>query len=127
MKPRFPGNEKIIEMSVATAAARPHDALLAHIGTTDELAVRIRAELTTKGYAVVPAVFTREECAAHLDLLWQYVEALNPKVRRDDRDSWYPRPRQRGTANGKGRQEGEDHTADDPWPHTGWKSFSDML
>ena len=98
--------------------SRGHNALLAHISTSDELALRVRTKLTTEGYVVVPGVFTREECAAHLGLLWRFVEALNPSVKRVDLDTWYPQPRGSGS---------KERAVGDPWPHTGWKSFSDMF
>ena len=106
--------------------SRGHDALLAHISTSDELALKVRTNLTTEGYAVVPGVFTREECAAQIDLLWRFVEALNSTVKREDPDTWYPQ------AGGSGSKERASDRGDrgqlvDPWPHTGWKSFSDMF
>ena len=43
--------------------------------------------------------------------MWRYVTALSPGLVRDEPDSWYP-----SEAGGA-----------DPWPHSGWKSFSDMF
>ena len=51
--------------------------------------------------------------------MWEFVEAVSPGVDRHKPDTWYPAPAADATADGD--------AAVDPWPHSGWKSFSDMF
>lgn len=46
-----------------------------------------------------------------LERMWSFVTTVAPSVRRDEPATWYP------SAAG----------APDPWPHSGWRSFSDMF
>ena len=107
---------KPVDAAAAPAAAPPeaapaHDALLPWLSTEDELGLLVRERLEADGYVVLPAVLSRDECAAALEKMWSFVEGVSPAVRRDAPDTWYP------SAEG----------AADPWPHSGWKSFSDMF
>ena len=79
-----------------------------------------RDSLLRDGYAVIPSVFSKEECAEELSRLWDFIEAKAPGVRRGDEATWYPSQ--------QGSEEGSDaEGGGDPWPHSGWKSFTDML
>lgn len=93
------------------ACIRPRNSLLTHLSTANELGRLVRDELATNGYVVLRGVLSRAECEAELDNLWRYVETVSPGVRRDTPESWYPR----------------EVGAPDPWPHSGWRSFSDMF
>ena len=97
--------------AAAAEAAPLHDALLPWLSTEDELGLLVRERLEADGYVVLPAVLSRDECAAALEKMWSFVEGVSPAVRRDAPDTWYP------SAEG----------AADPWPHSGWRSFSDMF
>ena len=50
--------------------------------------------------------------------LWGFIEAVAPGVRRDDPDTWYP-PSSSSSSSSS--------AAGDPWPVSGWKSFTDMM
>ena len=91
-------------------AAPAHDALLPWLSTEDELGLLVRERLEADGCRAA-RVLSRDECAAALEKMWSFVEGVSPAVRRDAPDTWYP------SAEG----------AADPWPHSGWKSFSDMF
>ena len=95
----------------AEGAVRRHDSLLARLSTETELGRLVRDKLSSDGYVVLRGVLDREECAAELERMWRYVSALSPGLVRDEAESWYP-----SEAGGA-----------DPWPHSGWKSFSDMF
>ena len=97
--------------AAAASAAPAHDALLPWLSTEDELGLLVRERLEADGYVVLPGVLSRDECAAALEKMWSFVEGVSPAVRRDAPDTWYP------SAEG----------AVDPWPHSGWRSFSDMF
>jgi hypothetical protein len=113
-------------------------------------------DLRTRGYHVVPAVLTREECGEALGLMWDFVEDVSGGcVGRGDPMSWYPRREVRivtggggASADASGEDDGaagddvdRDHTDGeamdpivgerrrdlDPWPHTGYQSFPDMF
>ena len=95
----------------AEGAVRRHDSLLARLSAETELGRLVRDQLCSEGYVVLRGVLDRDECAAELERMWRYVTALSPGLVRDEPDSWYPT--EAGGA--------------DPWPHSGWKSFSDMF
>jgi hypothetical protein len=95
----------------AEGAARRHDSLLARLSAETELGRHVREKLCSDGYVVLRGVLERDECAAELERMWRYVTALSPSLARDEPESWYPR--EVGGA--------------DPWPHSGWRSFSDMF
>ena len=87
----------------------------------------MRDAILKDGYCVIPGVFSRAECEVELARLWDFVEAQAPHVNRHDRESWYPRDTV-ANANGDvaGGTKGEEEDTD-PWPHSRWKSFQDML
>ena len=70
----------------AAAAAPAHDALLPWLSTEDELGLLVRERLEADGYVVLPAVLSRDECAAALEKMWSFVEGVSPAVRRDAPD-----------------------------------------
>jgi len=84
--------------------------------STNGLGGGIREALLDDGYAVVRGVLSRAECAAQLDLMWDFVErSSGGRVSRFDAQSWYP------------SAAGASGVPEDPWPHSGWKSFCDMF
>ena len=89
----------------------PPDQLRTYLSRETELGRLALEKLDADGYLVLPAVLTADECAAELDRMWDFVQTVAPTVRRDEPGSWYPS--RAGDA--------------DPWPHSGWKSFSDMF
>ena len=104
----------------ATASASPrarnpsapeHNALLPFLSTRTRLGQMAREQLETEGFMVLPGVLSAAECATALERMWLYVETVAPGVRRDEPATWFP-----AAAGGP-----------DPWPHSGWKSFSDMF
>ena len=104
-------DDAIAEGGAAGGAAPAPDALLPHLSTATPLGRTVREALLADGYVVLRGVLTADECAAQLERMWGFVSALNPSIARDAPASWYP-----ATAGGA-----------DPWPHTGWRSFSDMF
>ena len=89
------------------------DPLLSFLLDASEL-VHVRNALLKDGFCVVPAVLTHEECDEAITAIWDFVEdSSSGTVRRSDPSSWYPR--------------GSEGDALDPWPDTGYKSFSDMF
>eukprot|EP00966_Prymnesium_polylepis_P213098 4935578-Prymnesium_polylepis.1 len=94
------------------AAATPvPDALLGHLSTGTALGQQVREGLLTDGYVVLRGVLSAAECESQLERMWAFVTAFNPSVVRDEPATWYP-----------ARIGGAD-----PWPHTRWRSFSDMF
>lgn len=92
------------------------DPLLAHIPACGPLS-HAREALLTEGFCVLPSILTEAECDDAVASIWNFVEDTSSgTVNRDDSSTWYPR----------GSEEGE-HSKLDPFPHTGYKSFSDML
>jgi hypothetical protein len=85
------------------------DALLAHLSSEGPLS-HVRDALLSEGFCVLPNVLTETECDDAVASIWDFIEdASSCTVSRNDPSSWYP---------------GKDG---DPWPHTGYKSFSDMF
>jgi len=133
-------------VSVAAAAsngsdgaepARPHDALFAHLSTAKALACatvnghkvfgrHVAEALAKDGYIVLPGVLSTSECADELSRMWEYVERVSPGVLRDEPASWYPAGYKYPGTKG-GHKAGEEAAAPDPWPHSGWRSFCDMM
>lgn len=97
--------------SEAPEVVNEPDRLLGLLSTTSELGRRVLDALQTDGYVVLPDVLSPSECDAELERLWSFVTTVAPSVRRDEPRSWYPS--EPGDA--------------DPWPHSGWRSFSDMF
>ena len=89
----------------------PPDRLLHYLSTHTELGCKVVQSLQTDGYVVLPNVLSALECATELERMWSFVTTVSPGVRRDAPQTWYP------------ATEG----APDPWPHSGWRSFSDMM
>lgn len=96
---------------VRNSSAPEHNALLPFLSTRTRLGRLAREQLETEGFVVLPGVLSAAECASALERMWSYVETIAPGVSRDDAASWFP------AAPGD----------PDPWPHSGWKSFSDMF
>ena len=102
-------------------------------------------DLLTKGYSIVPNVFTENECNDALDQLWDFVQDTSGNmVQRNEPKSWYPKHQLKpfDTENKKlgheklepqaqqQKQEiikAEEEGEEDPWPHTGYSSFPDMF
>ena len=85
--------------------------LVAALDRRDDDAINLYGEQLKKEIdPLVPALLATYDKAA-LEKMWSFVEGVAPTVRRDAPDSWYP------SAEG----------AADPWPHSGWRSFSDMF
>ncbi|KAI2513904.1 hypothetical protein MHU86_288 [Fragilaria crotonensis] len=86
------------------------DSLLAYLPSNSPLS-HVRESLMTDGYCILNSILTSEECARAIDSIWNFVEdSSNAQVSRTDPSTWYPK--------------NEDK---DPFPHTGYKSFSDMF
>jgi len=86
------------------------DPLLDYIPETSPLA-HVREALISDGYCVVKSVLSHAECHEAIESIWNFVEdSSGGYVSRCDPTSWYPV---------------DDN--EDPWPHTGYKSFSDMF
>lgn len=86
------------------------DTLLHYLPATSPLS-QVRNSLLTDGYCVLKSVLTHDECKRAVSDIWDFVEDVSSGiVNRSDPSSWYP---------------SEDGL--DPWPHTGYKSFSDMF
>ena len=81
------------------------------------LPAHVRGAIETEGYVVLKGVLSRDEAAAELERLWDFVTTVSPTVRRDDPATWYPPPTS-GSATAP---------SPDPWPHSGWRSFTDMF
>ena len=87
------------------------DGLLKYLPTNSQLS-HVREELRTEGYCILNSILSPEECARAIDNIWTFVEdSSNAQVSRSDPSTWYPK-----------NQSGQD-----PFPHTGYKSFSDMF
>lgn len=87
------------------------DPLLGFIPSSGPLTF-VREALVSDGFCVVPSVLTKQECDDAIASIWDFVEDTSSgAVSKDDPTTWYPR----------------DGDACDPWPHTGYKSFSDMF
>lgn len=85
------------------------DPLLSHLPSSGPLAA-VREALLTEGYCVLPSILTEDECREAIASIWDFVEDTSSGiVSRSDPSTWYPRDGQ------------------DPWPHTGYKTFSDMF
>lgn len=56
-------------------------------------------QIECEGFAVLRSVLDHREAAAYLSLMWDFVEKVNPKVKRNDSSTWF--------SQGKV----------DPWPH----------
>ena len=93
-----------------------HDALLPYLNTTTTTGAHIARQIQEQGYCVLPHILTPSECTAQLSLLWEFVQATAPGVRRDDPNTWYPPP----------HTDPADVEHADPWPHSGWKFLPDM-
>ena len=101
----------LLPMLQETEAYPRHDALLPYLAS-NAYAQGVTAQLIEQGYCVLPGVLSRAECEEELDRLWAHVHHLSRgAVRRDDEATWYP----------------AEPGAPDPWPHTCWRSFSDMF
>ena len=118
--------------------APPPDALLPYLSASTELGRTVRRSLETDGYAVLPAVLSEAECSEELERMWRFVTKVsNGAVRRDDPSTWYPpaaKPAAKPATKPKKSKKKDKAAAappppaaTDPWPHTGWKSFSDMF
>ena len=95
-------------------SSSPPGALEGYLSRATGVGIDIRDGLIRDGYVVVRGVFSRSECAEQLERMWDFVEASSGgRVCRSDARSWYPPA---GPGSGP-----------DPWPHSGWKSFSDMF
>ena len=87
------------------------DSLVEYLSSNSPLS-NVREALITEGYCIVNSILTSGECARAIDSIWTFVEdSSNAQVSRNDPPSWYP-----------SQDDGKD-----PFPHTGYKSFSDMF
>ena len=89
--PRSPGRPE--------PALAPVGPLVAHIAASS-FAQDTLAQLEDQGYAVLRGVLAASEAEAALERMWDFVETVNPAVRRGEAESWYPRGKL------------------DPWPHS---------
>lgn len=88
------------------------DPLLPFLSTSGPLA-HVREALLDKGFCVLRNVLTEDECNHALSSIWDFIEDTSSgSIDRNDAASWYPK---------SGDESSE------PWPHTGYKSFSDMF
>ena len=101
----------LIPLLIEAQTMPRRDALVPYLKQSRPCMAHVKQKLLEDGYCIVPSVLSKEECDAEMDRLWEYITTRSPAVRRDDASTWYP------------AEEGDD----DPWPHTGWKSFSDMF
>lgn len=93
--------------------------LLQYMPETSTLA-HVRDALLSDGYCVIQSVLSSEECNEAVDLMWDFVQdSSGGHVNRLDPSSWYPRDEKMNHQ--------DDEQEEDPWPHTGYKSFSDMF
>ncbi len=109
------------------------DPLIPFLQKSDTLPVYLQHvpnDILSKGYAVVPALISKEECESALDLLWDFVQDVSGgMVRKDDPQTWYPQGSLNpiDTSNKVASTPSIDSRAQDPWPHTGYNSFPDMF
>lgn len=88
--PRCPGPP-----AVGIDTAGPLSALIAH----SEFAQDIASRMERDGFVVLRGVLAPGEAEAALVQMWDFVETVNPAIRRSDAASWYPQG------------------VKDPWPH----------
>ena len=97
------------------------DRLVPFLSTT-ELARDVLPSLQTDGYYIIRSVLAPDECASAVDKIWDFVEDTSGGVvSRSDPASWYPQPKDDDD------DDDDEQEMDDPFPHTGYKSFSDMF
>jgi len=85
------------------------DPLLTFLPSSGPLS-HVREALLTEGFCVLPSVLTEEECNDAIASMWDFVEDTSSgSISRDHPETWYPRD------------------SSDNWPHTNYKSFSDMF
>ncbi len=96
----------------------------------------VSARLDEDGYVLLKGVLSAAECEVEMRRLWDFVEAVAPGVKRDDRESWYPPPaaaaacvKVEGGGPGGGGPRGTSVKVaeEDPWPASQWSSFTDMI
>ena len=103
------------------------DPLIPFLQSSENLPKNLRHvpnDILTKGYSIIPALISEDECRLALDLLWDFVQDVSGNiVKKDDPKSWYPDGSLYPTDNPIGKLS----KAQDPWPHTGYNSFPDMF
>jgi ectoine hydroxylase-related dioxygenase (phytanoyl-CoA dioxygenase family) len=45
--------------------------------------------LEKDGYLIIPNVLTKSECSSNIDKIWDYLNKLNPNLKREDSKTWY--------------------------------------
>lgn len=97
--------------SSTDAVHRQADVLLEHLPLDSPLG-HVRDSLLTDGYCILHSVMTPDECGRAIESIWAFIEdSSNARVSRSDPSTWYP----------------DENNGDDPFPYTGFKSFSDMF
>ena len=60
------------------------------------------------------------------------MESVSPTIKRNDPDTWYPACADKNddtvcNCTVRTKKKGLCRCAPDPWPHSGWKAFADMV
>ena len=96
---------------VEKADSSLEDPLLSYLSSSGPLK-HVRDALLADGFCVLPSILTEAECDDAIASIWDFIEDTSSgTIHRSDPTTWYP----------------TDSDADDPWPHTGYKTFSDMF
>ena len=99
------------------ASAVDVDRLLPFLSTKDDVKPIVDGILSD-GYYILRNVLSDDECSRAVNDIWDFVEdTSNHRVRRNDPSTWYP----------VDSAVSDDSSIDDPFPYTGYKTFSDMF